>query len=152
MNTVTKRMTMMMEMTPFIPSPSHSATKILDMPTSGDLKSGNLFFWPPTPSPTPHPLYRLEICTVYISHYVDLRISVSAPSNFSGKTWIYLWGTSTVWILIQSESRLHRSNEEETIFFFVYNEQRASRMKMKPETVIQAQGGRWFWNFGTKGA
>ena len=73
------------------------------MSTSSDLKSGDFFSdQHPPPPPTefantiPHPL---------------------PPSNFVGKTWIYLSGTSSGLILIQSDSRLYRGNKEETLFY-----------------------------------
>ena len=94
------------------------------MPTSGDLRSGAFFsdqHLPPTPTEfantTPYP-----------------SPPPPSPSNFAGKTWIYLSGTSSGWILIQSDSRLYRSNKEETLFylFATNNLHHARKWSQKP--------------------
>ena len=72
-------------------------SRFSEMTSSGDLRSGDLFLdqhHPPWPNLPP-------------------------SSNFAGKTWIYLSGTSIGWILIQSDSPLYRSNKEESIFFLL---------------------------------
>ena len=93
------------------------------MPTSGDLRSGDFFsdqHLPPTPT-------EFANTTPYPS-------PPPSPSNFAGKTWIYLSGTSSGWILIQSDSRLYRSNKEETLFylFATNNLHHARKWSQKP--------------------
>ena len=93
------------------------------MPTSGDLRSGDFFsdqHLPPTPT-------EFANTTPYPS-------PPPSPSNFAGKTWIYLSGTSSGRILIQSDSRLYRSNKEETLFylFATNNLHHARKWSQKP--------------------
>ena len=59
-------------------------------------------------------------------------IFLSPLSNFARK--LYLSGTSSGWILIQSDSRLYRSNKEEIIFylFATNNFHHARKWSQKP--------------------
>ena len=84
--------------------------------------------WPPLPLPPP-PLPLL--------------------SNFAGKTWIYLSGTSIGWIFIQSDSCLYRSSKEESLLFlFATNNMHHTRNEARNlNTSIRSQ--MIFWNFGT---
>ena len=88
------------------------------MSTSSDLKSGDFFSDQHPPSPD-------RVCQYD---------SLPPPSNFAGKTRIYLSGTSSGWILIQSDSRLYRSNKEETLFylFAMNNLHHARKWSQKP--------------------
>ena len=72
-----------------------------------------------------------------------------SPSNFAGKTWISLSGSSIGWILIQSDSRLYRSITKKKVSSFCL--QRTTCMTQENEardriTSIRSQMIVEFWN------
>ena len=102
------------------------------MPTSGDLKSGD--FFPDQHSLPPPPRSSSPI-----------RPLPPPPlSNFAGK--LYLSGTSSGWILIQSDSRLYRSNKEGILFYLFAtnitqeNEARNRNTSKRSQMILE------FWN------
>ena len=87
-----------------------------------------IYFYPPYPIPPPPPI---------------------SPSNFAGKTWISLSGSSIGWILIQSDSRLYRSITKKKVSSFCL--QRTTCMTQENEarnciTSIRSQMIVEFWN------
>ena len=95
---------------------------VAEVPTSGDLKSGN-FFRTSTPSPRPNsPMRPPRKFLIYFYPLPPTPYPLPpppiSPSNFAGKTWISLSGSSIGWILIQSDSRLYRSITKKKVASF----------------------------------
>ena len=90
-----------------------------EMPTSGDLKSGD-FFWTSTPPPQPNlPMHPPPSSFLIWTPPPPPPPPLLPTSNFVGRMSIYLSGTSIIigWILIQSDSHFYRCNKEDTLFF-----------------------------------
>ena len=123
---------------------------VAEVPTSGDLKSGN-FFRTSTPSPRPNSPMRppRKFLIYFYPPYPPPPPPPISPSNFAGKTWISLSGSSIGWILIQSHSRLYRSITKKKVSSFCL--QRTTCMTQENEardriTSIRSQMIVEFWN------
>ena len=89
---------------------------VAEMPTSGDLKSGN-FFWSSTPRPNSPMRPPQKKLLIYFYSLPPPPPPPHLTKKFRGKNVdLSLSGTSSGWILIQSDYRLYRSNEEESLF------------------------------------
>ena len=124
------------------------------MPTSGDLKSGDFFSDQHPTSPRPSSPMRPFPGKLFFFNLDPLTLLPPPPqtSNFAGKCGSICQGPQ----LVEYSSNQTLSCvgvTKRNSLLFVCNEQRASRKKLKPETIIQAQKARWkseiileFWN------